>query len=270
MKKSFLAVLCLAPVAFSTPDTGPAPHEAVLTGVRALRRNDLRAFLESTMTEGQVRALRDQWNAMREEEPDAAEAAQFEAAMKKLTAAGAEDALMAELAPKLAEMRPQVDMLIGMFQGMGQSVLAQDQTMSDAEKQRAAVILGAMGKTLSENDITSEQSARKTVEILCRTARKLRLGTLEEAQELSFDELLARGNTGVGGLKQIMGVYGLPVDTWLDSVRAETVTESRDQAIVRISYEVLGVRESMDAEMVRIDGRWLRKEAVELEIPATR
>ena len=97
--------------------------------------------------------------------------------------------------------------------------------------------------------------------ILCRTARKLDLDSLTELHQMSFDQALAKGDLLLAGLKDIVAVYGLEVDDFLDSFEATTLSENGNEAVVAMSYEFLGTRHTTQAEMEKIGGRWFRKEA---------
>ena len=97
-----------------------APHESLMATIAALRANDTRAFLRSLVTEDEFAQAKKEWEQSRRQLFDAKEEAEFRAAMEMLTAPGAEKALMAEIEPALAELRPQLAMLVGMASGMGQ------------------------------------------------------------------------------------------------------------------------------------------------------
>jgi hypothetical protein len=267
MKNLFLLVpLCAASVAATADSiaTGPKPHESILTSVRAVRNNDLGAVLQAVLTDDQLAEMEAEWNQQRKQPVDPQESAQFQMVMTMLTAPGAEDMLMAQVEPKLAEMRPQVAMMVGMFSGLLQASLEQDQTLQPAEKDRAAKVIEAIGQVLLENDITSSQNAKHAIDILCRSARSSKIMSMQEVNKLSFDQLIDKGDIFLKGTKDMLAVYGLDTNEWLDTVEAETVSVDGDHAVVRITYEVLGVEETFDAEMVRVDDRWIRKEAAEL------
>ena len=113
---------------------------------------------------------------------------------------------------------------------------------------------------MRENDITSEDKARKVIKVLCRTARKLDLDSLTELHQMDFDRAIKKGDLVLASLKEVIAVYGVDIDALLDSVEATTLSEDGDQAVVVMSYEFLGTRHTTQAEMERIDGRWFRKE----------
>ena len=267
--KTFLAcVLGLTSVAGvpSESRTGLAPHESVLSTVHAVRRNDVSALVRSLFTDDQITLLRQEWDTQRKTKLDPAEDEAFQAFMAQLTAPGAERKIMEELEPQLDEMRPQVAMLVGMFSGMGQAAIAQNETLSPEERAVASRMVGAIGQALLDNDITDVGTAKKAVGVVCQTARRLRMNSLSEVQALEFDDLLKRGDVVLKGLKDVFALYGLSVDDWLATFRAETLDRSGKTATVRVHYEILGVKESSDYEMVQVDGRWVRKEAAELQL----
>lgn len=254
-----VASFVLAPVTEAPARVETEPHAALVASVEAVRKNDLRRFLQLTLPDAKLAELRAEWERQRAEGAKPAEVAQFRETMAKLTAPDAEAKLMQELAPKLAEMRPQVAMMTGMLTGMAQSGIEQSATLSATEKRQARELLQAAGRVLQEHDITDEAAARRAVAVVCRTARRLNAAELEQLQRLSFDQLLAKGDVVLGGLKEVLAIYGLEVDAWLDSVEAETVRQEGDGALVRVRYEILGVRQTVETEMVRSEGRWVRK-----------
>lgn len=268
MKKLLLfPCFCIASaLAYSSWDSHAAsqtPHGAVESSVRALRKNDLKGFITATADASEIAEMKAQWEAQRKKAPEASEAAQFEQTMAMLTAPSAEQQIMQMIEPKLAEMKPQVAMMIGMFSGMAQASIEQEGNLNDAEKVEAKKTLDALAQLLQKNDITSVESARKAVALVCKGARKLNMKTMEDVRALSFDQLLAKGDIGLAALKDVLAIYGLRVDQMLDSFKASTLREEGDSATVRITFQVLGNQHSVDTEMVRVDGRWLRKEMAE-------
>lgn len=76
-------------------------------------------------------------------------------------------------------------------------------------------------------------------------------------QGLSFEQALERGDVVLAGVKDVLEVYGFSIDGLLASVQARTVKQSGDSATVEISYSLLGVRNTHQAEMVRVADRWV-------------
>jgi hypothetical protein len=268
LKKALLlpaVTLATALAAYAAFGTEPAlsPAGTIEAGAQALRKNDLRTFLKLTLSDEGYAELKADWDRQREREAMPEEKAAFATAMEKLTAPGAEDALMAELAPKLDEMRPQMAMMIGMFTGMADAALAQNTELSDAEREQGRAVVKALADLLGRNDLTDPARARRAIVVVCGTARALGIASLDRLREMSFEELLSRGDLVLAGAKDLLAIYGVSIDTWLDSVKAETLTEEGERATVRVRFEVLGTSHSVETEMEKSDGRWIRK----LELP---
>ena len=260
MKALFVtAALLLAPTRVETPRES-APHDGLVTIVKSLRANDIVGAMRASVSESRFAALKAGWDENRSGKPDPAENAQFQAVMAMLTAPGAEDALMAQVEPKLREARPQIGMVAGMIAGMGQMAVQENTTLSPEERAQVQRLLEAFGKHLVSHDVTDPASARTAIGILCSTARELRLASLEDVQKLSFEELLGKIGVVFGGVKSMLDVYGISVDRSLDSFQAETVTATADHAVVRVRFEFLGVENSSDVELVRSGSDWWPKE----------
>jgi hypothetical protein len=265
MKKAFLLVpLCVLP-AFAADDAStPAPHETVLTSVRALRDNDLSALLHASMTEQDFAQLAAEWDQERKTAPDPQEAFQYQLVMGMLTAPGAEEQLMSQLEPKLEELRPQISMFVPMIAGMAEGAIAEQKDMTPEERADATRILEQMSLFLMENDVCDPALAKKAVGIVCSAARRMELDSLEDVQALSFEELLAKADIALAASKGVLTVYGLDVDAFLSSVNARTVSQTEDRAVVEVSYEFLGVEDTSEVELVLVDGQWIQEDASEV------
>lgn len=243
-----------------------APHEAVEQSVAALRGNDIKRFLELSLPAAKYEDMKAQWAAKKEEPIKPEEEQEYEATMQRFTESGAEEKLMSELRPQLEQLKPQMPMFVGMFQGIVQSSIAQSEDMSDTQREQAQSALTAMAGWAQRTDLASPELAQQAISAACETARELDLPTLESVRALSFDEMLGKAGTLFAGFKEILAVYDLNVDNALDSVDAETVSQSGDTATVRTSFQFLGTDQTVDSELVKVDGRWVSKEAMEAEI----
>lgn len=243
-----------------------APHETVEHSVAALRNNDIKGFLKLTLPETKYADMQAQWAKKKQEPIDPEEKAEYEAMMERLTKDGAEEELMADLRPQLQEMRPQMPMFVGMFQGIAQSAIAQSEDMSDTQREQAQNALTAMAGWAQRTDLASPELAEKAVARACDTARELDLPTLEAVRALDFDQMLDKAGTLFAGLKDVLAVYDLNVDETLDSVEAETLNQDGDTATVRTRFQFLGTEQSVDGQLVEVAGRWVSKEAMQAEI----
>ncbi len=249
------------------PDAGElAPHEAVEQSVAALRDNNIKGFLKLTLPEAKYADMQAQWAKKKQEPIKPEEKAEYEETMKRLTQEGAEEKLMADIRPQLEQMAPQMPMFVGMFQGIVQSAIAQNEDMSDTQREQAQSALTAMAGWAQRTDLASPDLAEQAVAAACETARELDLPTLEDVRALDFDEMLAKAGTLFAGLKEVLAVYDLNVNEAMDSVDAETVNQDGDTATVRTTFQFLGTEQSVDSELIRVGERWVSKEAMEAEI----
>lgn len=261
----FAGPVDLAPETTSELNSAPVsltPHEAVLAQVRALRNDDMESLVRSFVTDEQFDAMASAWEEERRRTPDPKENAEFTEAMARIAAPNAEAELWPDLKAGLDEMRPQMAMMMPMFEGMAQAELA-NQDMSADERRLAEALLNSFKSSTLQNKITDEKTARKALGIVCSTARSLQVKTLDDVYELSFEQLLARGGVALRGVKQIAGLYGIELNGWLSSFKARTVHTDGDYAVVRIDYTVFGVKDSTEVEMRRVSGRWFQQDTID-------
>jgi len=263
--KQLTSVLALALAALTPACSGGGgdltPDQAVMAGVQALRANDVEALVTSLASDAQIAELEAEWETKRAEVPDASEAMQFEAFVQQFTAPGAEQALLASVEPQLAELAPQMSMMVAMLGGMGESAILTNDALTQEEKEDAVAVLRSAGEALLEADVSSTENARQAITTLCTAVRGLDLATLDDVRALELDELMEKGDVVLAALKDVLEVYGLSADDWLDTFSAETLVQDGDRATVRVHFELLGTEESSDYEMQRVDGRWIRVEA---------
>jgi hypothetical protein len=257
----FLSLAALTPACGGGAGGDLTPDQAVMAGIQALRANDVEALVTSLASDAQLAELEADWETRRGEEPDAEEALQFETFIQQFTAPGAEQALLASVEPQLAELAPQMGMMIAMMGGMGESAILSNDTLTQEEKEDAVAVLRSAGEALLEADVSSTGNARQAIAILCTAVRGLDLATLDDVRALDLDEVMEKGDVVLAALKDVFEVYGLSADDGLDTFSAETLAQDGDRATVRVHFELLGIDESSDYEMQRVDGRWIRAEA---------
>ena len=194
--------------------------------------------------------------------PSAEESKQFADSVAKFTAPDAEDKLFAEIQPKLAQMGPQIPMMVGMMSGMAGQNIAQNPKMSPAEKTQANAVLTAITKWATTAPLSDPEKAKQAIKIVVGTARDLKLTTLDAMQKLSFSDAMQKAGIAVGGLRKTLSVYGFDTDKMLDSVKAEKKSESGDTAVVALSYTLLDTPVSADVNMIQRDGRWYSADLV--------
>jgi hypothetical protein len=255
-----IALVLAGVLALGSCGGGPSattPDGAVMKSVQALRANDLPTLMETAFTDAELAKMQTEWSSQMLEAPAADEQARFATTMEMLLAPDAESALMQKLEPELAKLAPQVDMLLGMIEGLAANAVASNATMTAQEQTQGRQVVQALVTTLRQNDITDPGRARKAVGIVCSAARKLGVKTVADVQSLTFDQGLERGNVLLACTKDVLAVYGFSIDSLLESVQARTVMQSGDAATVEIRYTLLGVEHTQQAEMMRVFGRWV-------------
>lgn len=264
----FATTLALAAGAGSPAGDSPAalpttPHETLMASVEAVRGNDLARYIELTMPGEVAGSLRTKWDEYRAAPADPEQAQKFAEVMAVLTAPSAEDLVMGLLEPKLEEARPQLAQLSMMVQMMGGMAIQGGEGLTAQEKEEGMKVLSAVSEWLSHHDLADATLARRAVAVLCEAVRGLELASMEEVLALDYDAAMDKAGVLFGASKGVLAVYGLDVDTWLDSVRVEPVEERGDHATVRVSFTLFGIQSEVDAPMVRVDGHWLAESAVE-------
>jgi len=255
-----------APAAIVASST--SPDASVTAAVKALRNNDLAALLASSLPAAEFAKLKADWNKDVTSKPvDDEERKQFAETMAKLTGPGAEDKLFAEIKPQLDEFdkqaAQQMPMVIALGQGWAQTSIQQSKELTDPQKQQLAQLLDAAAKWAQTTKFTDQTLVKSAIAVVCKTARDLNLKSVDEARALSYEQAMQKAGIVLGGVKQVLAVYGLNVDKALDSVKVETVSATGDAAKVKISYTAFETPFSTESELVRVDGRWYGKHAVE-------
>jgi hypothetical protein len=258
-----------APAA-AAPVAAPAatPDAAVMASVRALRANDVNGFLVAALPPGEVAKMKSDWAKNLTKDPVTDDdRKKFNDQMTKLTAPGAEDKLYAEVEPQLKkfdqESAAQMPMMIAMGQSFVQSSIQQSKDMTDEQKKQAASLVEAAGKWAQTVKFTDPALVKGAIAVVCQTARDLNLKSLDDARALSYDQGMIKAGIAIGGLKKVLAVYGLQIDKSLDSIKAETVSTTGDAAKVKVSYTAFDQPFSSDSDLVKVDGKWYGKQAIE-------
>lgn len=240
------------------------PAETLNAAFDALENNDLNTFLALMAPKDAVEKMRKDYKEEQDPSEITDEArAEFNDTVAKLTAADAEEKLMAELEPQLAEMGPQLPMMMGFGQMMVQSGIQENADLDDARKQQAMDASNAVFQKLQGINLTDRELAKQAIGVVTATARKLELTTLDAVYEMSFDDMLYKGGIVLGGTKELFNVYGLDLNGVISSMNAKVVDESGDNATVEISYDLFGTPQTTTAELVKKDDRWFSADMIE-------
>jgi hypothetical protein len=249
------------------PVAAAAPDAAVLASVKALRTNNVAGLLENALPAAEVTKMKADWTKEINKDPVSEEDRhKFAEQMIKLTAPGAEDKLYAELEPQLKQFEQQsaqqMPMMIAMGQGFIQSAIQQSKELNDQQKQQTTALIDATAKWAQTAKFTDAALAKQAIGVICKTARDLNLKTLDEARALNYDQAMQKAGIVLGGLKQVVALYGLSMDNALDSVKVETVSANGDAAKVKVTYTAFDQPFTTESDLVKVDGKWYSKQAI--------
>lgn len=249
-----------------SPGASLGPHETVERSVQALRNDDLAALLRISLPEGKYTEVKAQWEARKNEPISEEERQEYAQMMEMLTRDDAVDTIMAQVEPQLEQARQQMPMFIGMFQGIAQSAITQNEDMTPEQRENAQEAVTAVAGWAQRTDLASPELAREAVTIAVDTANEIDLPTLDDVRALSFEEMLEKAGIMLAGFKKMLAVYDLDVNATLDSVRAETVAQDGDTAKVRTTFDFLGTEQVYEGEYVKVQERWYAREAMDANI----
>lgn len=244
------------------------PDASVRAAVAGLKTGDLRTLVTAQVPPAEFARLRERWKQERASKPITdADRKQFAEMMASLTAPNAETELYGKLDPQLtkmeAEFAAQVPMWVDLGRGIAEHTIKSSKEMTEAQKQEATKSVDAIAKWAASIKFTDREQAKRTIAVTCRVARELKLKTLDEARALEFDQALDKFSIVFRGLKEILGNYGLSLDKVLDTIKTETLAQAGDTAKVAVSYHLLDAPIRYETELVRVDGRWYGKDAIE-------
>ncbi len=255
----------------AAPVVAPAaagPDAAIKASLQALRSNNIGALLDNTLPTAQLAKIKADWNKDLNKDPVTDDdRKKFAEGVAKLTAPDAEAKLYAEIEPKLkeadAQMAQQMPMMIAMGQGMLQSTVQQSKDLDDKQKEQATAAIAATAAWAQKVKFTDPALVKQAIAVGCKTARDVNIKTLDEARALTYDQGMQKAGIVLGGVKQVFEVYGFSIDKTLDSAKVETVANQGDAAKVKLSYTLFDTPLSSDSDMVKVDGRWYGKQALE-------
>lgn len=274
----FLSLTLTLPLLFACGKNGSAPADAaagktptdaVTLWAQSLRTNDMQAFSRQWLPDDLRQRTEAAFDAERQTLPpaDEKERAEFAQMMTKLTEPDAEKALYTELEPMLAkfdaEIGTQLPLAVAMGSGFLSAWIAENQTLSDDEKQHAGSALAALTGWASALPLTDRAKAKQAIAAVTETARKLELDSIDTLRTIKLDDALAKAGIAAAGTKKILAVYGLDMDKALASVKASEVSRDGEHARVKVSYTLLDKPIAFEMDMVKRDGHWFSKSGIE-------
>ncbi len=233
------------------------PDGAFMASVAAMKSNDLASLIKNSLTEEQYNELVTEFENNKTTNISEADKAQFAQTIGMLTADGAEENLYAMAAPQLEQARAMLPMMLMMGKDQVLQGIKSNPMLPEAQRDSAATIVGAAMDWAGENDILSEEKTKAAIAAVVSTAKALDMTSLDEVQNMNFDQALEKGSVVFAGVKNVLGAYGISMDDMLNSVEVDTVDVQGDKATMNVSFDVFGEEVKQVMTMVKKDGVWV-------------
>ncbi|MGJ8663326.1 MAG: hypothetical protein ACSHWU_06735 [Marinicella sp.] len=233
------------------------PDGAFKASIAAMKSNDLGSLIKSSLSAQQYNELVTEFENNKTANFSEADKAQFAQAIGMLTAEGAEDNLYAMVEPQLEQARAMLPMMLMMGKEQVIQGIKQNPMLPEGQRDSAATVVSAAMDWAGENDILSEEKTKAAIAALVATAKSLNMTSLDDVQNMSFDQALEKGSLAFGGVKNVLNAYGISMDDMLDSVQVADVNVDGDKATMNVSFDVFGETVSQAMSMIKKDGVWV-------------
>ncbi|MHB1589680.1 MAG: hypothetical protein ACYCUL_08705 [Metallibacterium scheffleri] len=265
-----LVLLALAACSRHAEETRPggsSPQAAVADGYKLLRDNDIDGLYRHALPPADYAAMRARWGQGRDlSQFSPADRAQFAKMMTLLSAPGAQQLLWVEIKPKLLQARQhyqaRLPAMLGMLRTMADTGVQRSTQMTAAEKVQALTALGVLSNWAEKTDWLNPDKVYQVLGVLTSTAQKMSFHTLNEALSMPYPEAMRDVGHLWSGVKQALDVYGLSVDTILDTAQIKVLSDDGNVAVVRTTFDVLGTPVTRDNTLIKQDGRWYDRDTL--------
>ncbi|MFC3195314.1 hypothetical protein ACFODZ_13760 [Marinicella sediminis] len=233
------------------------PDGAFMASIAAMKSNDLKSLIKNSLSDEQYNELVTEFENNKTGNFSEADKAQFASAISMLTSDGAEENLYQMVEPQLEQARAMLPMMLMMGKDQVLQGLKTNPMLPESQRDSAVAVVGAAMDWAGENDILSEDKTKAAIAALVNTAKELDMNSLDDVQNMSFDQALEKGSIAFGGVKSILGAYGISMDDMLSSVEISDLEVNGDQANMNVSFELFGETVTQPMNMVKKDGVWV-------------
>lgn len=240
--------------------TGPV--QQIEQTLAALRDNDVNALMTTAVPKDQLAEMRSEYEKARAEAITDEDRKQFDESVGKLLADGGVDSMMAEFEPKLAEMKAQLPMMVGMGMMMLQQGVQESTELDDAQKAQMNQMLTGLQSWAMSTDFADPARLRQALEALKAGVEQSGIKTVDDLNALSYEQMLTKAGPVLGGVKGALSAYGLDFNAVLASVKPSLISQEGDVAKVKIDYTLFNTPLSMETELTQKDGFWYSKDAL--------
>ncbi|MGY0505726.1 hypothetical protein [Luteimonas sp. e5] len=234
------------------------PEGAVSVLIGHLRQNELDALARAAVPAALHAELDTAWREGRSRWPltELPLDDSIPGLLEALSAPGAEARLQAgfkrQLAGQTAALQESARAL-GLF---GKQYLGREGGYDERERQHYTRLIDVVASWAQRAPLGDPGRGEESIRILVRAAERSGLHGDTDLGRLGLDEGLKALTPLYIALKQVLGLYGLGVDSALASLRTETLESADGRAQVRVRY-VLDEKEIVTVlDVEQVDGRW--------------
>jgi hypothetical protein len=239
------------------------PAQQVRDLARMVRDNDLSGLVQATVPPSTYQLMRQAYELHRLQPTSEQERSKFAEGLARISAPDAVDNLMAEIEPKLVEVRPQAPAAVMMGLGALQmAVLSKDSDLTAEQRASLQQALPGLQQWASTTDFLSSLSMRQALTLISDAVRGTGVQSVDELKQMSFEQVLGKTETVFAAGKQALLIYGLDLNAIVDSLQVDVVEINGTTARVRTTVTVFDAPISSEHELVLLEGRWYGKEAV--------
>ena len=233
------------------------PDGAFMASIAAMKANDLKSLIKNSLSEEQYNELVTEFENNKTGSFSEADKAQFASAISMLTSDDAEENLYQMVEPQLEQARAMLPMMLMMGKDQVLQGLKTNPMLPESQRDSAVAVVGAAMDWAGENDILSEDKTKAAIAALVSTAKELDMTSLDDVQNMSFDQALEKGSIAFGGVKDILGAYGINMNDMLNSVEISDLEVNGDQANMNVTFELFGETVTQPMSMIKKDGVWV-------------
>lgn len=232
------------------------PDGAFMILVVSMKYNDIKSLAKNYFGQKKYNRFTADFEDKKARGFSKSEKAKFARSIAMFTAEDAEENLYALAAP-----------MVGQARAMLPSILTQKEQITDGMEgffyvresltKTASVITGATIDWAGDNDILSEDKINAAIAAVVRTVKALDIKTLDEVENMDFDQVMEKASTVFLGVKNLFGAFGIEIDNMLNSVVVDSVDVEGDIATMNISFYMFGKQLKQVFIMERKDGIWV-------------
>ncbi|TVR39660.1 MAG: hypothetical protein EA402_14465 [Planctomycetota bacterium] len=258
MRYTLLPLFFLAPLLANATES--TPSEMVNEAAKALRANDIGKLVTAVL--GEDNEMRSEWEDARKD-------------------ADPEDDMMLNMQLSMISNPDMNEMLI-MQSRMGASELPAGQELSQTIGFAPMMVMGFTGgnPALAQSpeltflmgllpdlqawvltaNLNDADKAAQSTRLFLEGFQKLGITNAAELRALEFDEVVAKAGELATVVKEVLKVYAIDLDAFLDTVKASSEGDT-----LTLNFKMLGKDRSLAMPMVEVDGTWLPKTFVAMQ-----